>query len=122
MSLSKRSARTLASCAIAAEANITATATTDRALLTTLDIAGGGPAQSLAVREATGGREMVQCPICKSAAEEIDRGLFEGTGFDCNSTAGLGYRRSSASATIVSCSSALEDGHPPNWLLSTQNP
>ena len=48
-----------------------------------LDIAGGAPAQSLAVREATGGREMVQCPICKSAAEEIDRGLFEGTGFDC---------------------------------------
>src|ERR1700704_5656596 len=48
-----------------------------------LDIAGGAPAQSLAVREATGGREMVQCPICKSAAEEIDRGLFDSTGFDC---------------------------------------
>jgi hypothetical protein len=26
---------------------------------------------------------MAQCPICKSAAEEIDRGLFDGTGFDC---------------------------------------
>jgi hypothetical protein len=26
---------------------------------------------------------MLQCPICKSAAEEIDRGLFDGTGFDC---------------------------------------
>lgn len=26
---------------------------------------------------------MAQCPICKSAAEEIDRGFFDGVGFDC---------------------------------------
>ena len=25
----------------------------------------------------------VRCPICKSEAAEIDRGLFEGIGFDC---------------------------------------
>jgi hypothetical protein len=28
-------------------------------------------------------RAMAQCPICKSAAEEIDRGFFDGVGFDC---------------------------------------
>ena len=26
---------------------------------------------------------MAQCPICKSAAEEIDRGFFDGVAFDC---------------------------------------
>jgi hypothetical protein len=26
---------------------------------------------------------MPQCPICKSEAEEIDLGLFDGTGFSC---------------------------------------
>jgi hypothetical protein len=26
---------------------------------------------------------MAQCPICRSAEEEIDRGLFDGVGFDC---------------------------------------
>jgi hypothetical protein len=26
---------------------------------------------------------MPECPICKSEAEEIDRGLFDGTGFHC---------------------------------------
>ena len=26
---------------------------------------------------------MPQCPICKSAAEEIDQRLFDGVGFDC---------------------------------------
>jgi hypothetical protein len=26
---------------------------------------------------------LVRCPICKAEAEEIDRGLFEGTAFDC---------------------------------------
>jgi len=26
---------------------------------------------------------MAQCPICKSAAEEIDRGFFDEVGFDC---------------------------------------
>jgi hypothetical protein len=26
---------------------------------------------------------MAQCPICKSAAEEMDRGFFDGVGFDC---------------------------------------
>ena len=26
---------------------------------------------------------MAQCAICKSAAEEIDRGFFDGVGFDC---------------------------------------
>jgi len=25
----------------------------------------------------------VRCPICKSEAAEIDRGLFDGVGFDC---------------------------------------
>ena len=26
---------------------------------------------------------MTRCPICNSEATEIDRGLFEGMGFDC---------------------------------------
>jgi hypothetical protein len=26
---------------------------------------------------------MVRCPICKAEAKEIDRGLFDGLGFDC---------------------------------------
>ena len=26
---------------------------------------------------------MTRCPICKSEAAEIDRGLFDGVGFDC---------------------------------------
>jgi hypothetical protein len=26
---------------------------------------------------------MTRCPICSSEAEEIDRGLFDGVGFDC---------------------------------------
>jgi hypothetical protein len=26
---------------------------------------------------------MPQCPICKSEAEKIDLGLFDGTGFSC---------------------------------------
>jgi hypothetical protein len=26
---------------------------------------------------------LVRCPICKAEAEEIDRGLFDGLGFDC---------------------------------------
>jgi hypothetical protein len=32
---------------------------------------------------STGGVEMPQCPICKSEAEEIDLGLFDGAGFSC---------------------------------------
>ena len=34
---------------------------------------------------ATGveGRTVTRCPICNSEATEIDRGLFEGMGFDC---------------------------------------
>ena len=34
---------------------------------------------------ATGveGRTVTRCPICNSKATEIDRGLFEGMGFDC---------------------------------------
>jgi hypothetical protein len=27
--------------------------------------------------------DLVRCPICKSEAAEIDRGLFDGIGFDC---------------------------------------
>ena len=26
---------------------------------------------------------MTRCPICKSEAAEVDRGLFDGVGFDC---------------------------------------
>ena len=26
---------------------------------------------------------MAQCPICKRAAKEIERGRFDGQGFDC---------------------------------------
>jgi hypothetical protein len=26
---------------------------------------------------------MTRCPICKSEAAEIDRGFFDGVGFDC---------------------------------------
>ena len=26
---------------------------------------------------------MIRCPICKTEAEEVDRGAFEGLGFDC---------------------------------------
>ena len=35
-------------------------------------------------RRLTGGENQVtRCPICKSEAAEIDRGLFDGVGFDC---------------------------------------
>jgi hypothetical protein len=30
-----------------------------------------------------GKRTLVRCPICKAEAGEIDRGLFDGLGFDC---------------------------------------
>jgi hypothetical protein len=39
---------------------------------------------------------MAQCPICKSAAEEIDRGLFDGTGFDCKQ-----HRRFRVAGTVI---------------------
>ena len=26
---------------------------------------------------------MIRCPICNSEAEEIDRDIFEGVGYDC---------------------------------------
>jgi len=29
------------------------------------------------------GKPVTRCPICKSEAAEIDRGLFNGVGFDC---------------------------------------
>jgi hypothetical protein len=36
------------------------------------------------VRRADLGKgTMTRCPICKSEAAEIDRGLFDGDGFDC---------------------------------------
>jgi hypothetical protein len=47
-----------------------------------------GPARLLhgvlAPQKANGrGNQVTRCPICKSEAAEIDRGLLDGVGFDC---------------------------------------
>jgi hypothetical protein len=47
---------------------------------------------------------LVRCPICKAEAEEIDRGLFEGTAFDCKFSWPLPGLRHSPSAA--------EEAHP----------
>jgi hypothetical protein len=46
-------------------------------------LSGGGYSEGVTGSSATEDAEMPQCPICKSEAEEIDLGLFDGAGFSC---------------------------------------
>ena len=50
---------------------------------------------------------MAQCPICKSEAEEIDLGLFDGAGFSCKRHGEFEFR------VADSVFKDFESAHPP---------
>lgn len=48
------------------------------------------------VPQKVGIEEVVGCPICKTEAEDVDRGAFDGLGFDCKL-----YGRFRVSGTVL---------------------